>query len=62
MDMIEFLVCEKLKKMEAQFYDASNGIRLVMAADGETLWYSRPPSLEISHRHIAAACVEFLQL
>jgi len=62
-DMLEFMVANTLAESGEDFYHASNGIRLVLAADGESLWISINPEMVGVYRYedVNNAMVEYLK-
>ena len=60
-DQLVFLVIEKLKKQRLDFYEAINGIRLILARDGETLWVAKSGISSIADEEATDAVSEFLK-
>lgn len=61
-EMLEFITVQKLESQEGHYYQASNGVRLVLAGDGETLWFSWAPEMtHLTTADLEFAVIEFLK-
>ena len=59
-ELLEFLVIEKLVKTPGNYYDSTNGIRLSLSADGESIWYCVTDPEKMTESGATYALAEFL--